>query len=426
MNKNNYLLSDYEIMLNFLSVVWRIRINKIYPNDKYKNAIQKIAIEYPYLRSKYNSDHKSLTILSEYLPKINFYEKELNDEEYILKIKEISKRMFDYTNEYIVCINKEKNESVITGIFNHGCCDALSIWRICDKFCLYLSNELIQIKPKLYIPCTHKQVINIHPNPKPFENLSNEDMFELPKFLHEEKDPDKIISKYCIKLIRTEEFNNIYQYCHNNSITIQSLLWISCLISNIKMVNKEIFNKLPLNVRFLATALITNRLEFNPSFENDDVVCGVGRVYIEERIKREELIINVLKDINNKLKEEVDKKQQFYDFMSLKNYNNMPKAVLSSTTLGVLPNESNYNNEFEIKDAIFFAPINVYKNPLFFCHLYSYKNIGCYFCCSYTYPHFYDDEIEVYVNDIIKIMKYICNEENKDKKIKELINSIII
>lgn len=81
-------LSSYEKLMSVFYVIFKVKITKIYEKDKYINAIKKLTQKYPYLMSKFNSDGSELILSNELIPKIHFYDKNLNDDEFtdILKI----------------------------------------------------------------------------------------------------------------------------------------------------------------------------------------------------------------------------------------------------------------------------------------------------------------------------------------------------
>lgn len=418
-------LSSYEKLMSVFYVIFKVKITKIYEKDKYIYAIKKLTQKYPYLMSKFNSDGSELILSNELIPKIHFYDKNLNDDEFTDILKDITKDKNEYTNEYIIYFNYENNESIITGIYNHGCCEALSTFHLCDELCLFLSDESLPINPKLIIPSVHEQIINNKPNPIPFEKYLDKDILFLPHVLHSEEDTYKIKGCSYYKLLKNDEFKPILTFCHDNSITIQSLLWYSCLLCQIKLFDNNIFNYFPLKIRYFTTALLTNRLEFCPFISEDDLCNDVGVVYINQLINKNDNVFKSLLNLSKDLKDEINNKQQFYDFLSMKNDTSYPCYTSLSTTLGILKNKSNYNNEFDVKDAVFISiPILSILKTNFIVHTYTYQNIGCYFCCSYTYPHFNKDEIIKFVDNIIKVMKMICDERNKEIIVDDLLKII--
>lgn len=421
--ENNYVmeLKPYEEFLEIYYVGFRVKINKIYEKEKYINAIKKLMKEYPYLRSVFIENGKKLKVIDDLEPLIKFYDTILIDNEYYSTLKEIIKES-NCIGKYVIMFNKEKNESEIVGLVPHSCCAGGSAFHMCDKLLLYLSDESIEIKPRKYIPSNLGNAVNIKPNKIIFEKYLDKDIIPYPTLIHEEKDKTKIISKYYSQLLKPDEIKPILTYCHNNSISLQPLFWLADIISQINMAYKSTFDELPKKVRYYTNPSLFGRMEFNPPIDEDDISDNIAMLFINEVLDKNDKIIDHLVKLTNDMKGELESKQQFYDFFSTLDNLSFPISTLGGT-LGVLPNKSNYK-EFDVLDVDFLTPVIDNGMPRFITHIFTYKNLGTYICCNYSIPHFTDKEIEKYVNEIVILMNYICNEENKDKKIAELIKLI--
>lgn len=107
---------------------------------------------------------------------------------------------------------------------------ALSSFHLCDQLLLYLSDKSLEVIPKTIIPSIHLQSVNIKPNSIPFKEYLDDDILKLPPTVHEEKDAERMCRSYPV-LLKDEEIKPILKFCHDNSITIQSLLWLTDFIS---------------------------------------------------------------------------------------------------------------------------------------------------------------------------------------------------
>lgn len=138
-------------------------------------------------------------------------------------------------------------------------------------------------------------------------------------------------------------------------------------------------------------------------------------------MKKDDNVIELLKDLSVNLKKEINGKSQLYDFLTLKDNFSTPNFTTVSTTCGVLDNKVDYK-EFQVTDSVFISyPVVSVYNPVLMVHTYTYKGLGFYFCCTYNEPYFHKEKSKLFLDNIIKIIKTICNEDNKDMKIDDLI-----
>lgn len=199
---------------------------------------------------------------------------------------------------------------------------------------------------------------------------------------------------------------------------MQGLLWETYLLAELKI--KGLLNVLPTKIRYYTTASLCGRVEFNPPIEKDDILSGFSMVYLDQYLKNESNVVESIQDISKRLREEINGKTHLYDFLALTD-SAPPARSTVSTTCGVLDNRIDYK-EFQVKDSVFISlPELCVNQKMMVVHTYTYKGLGCYFCCSYIEPHYHKDEAELFLNNIIKLIKTICNDENRNMTINEII-----
>lgn len=411
-----YELSPYEGLCKIFRLSYKVDINTILDKSEINDAILKLSKEYIFLRCEFIEGTNKLKEIVDFKPELEYHEKILNDKEYYDLLCKYSGKIFNYTSKYFAFIDKEKNFTRIVAIFSHSMIDALSTLHLADRLLYYVSNPN---KIPISRPFTSVQKQIILKESKNYEYLSKNEIYKTPLELHPCKDKSTIHYETYPAIIEPDEFNDIKTFLHNNNITYQSLLWFTSIISNIMLFKKE----LPLFVRFQTPATAIGRCEFNPKITEDDIVCGAAAFYIERNIQKTDFIFDSLQEISKELHKELDEKQQFYDFFSMSDYSNLPASSTTSNTLGKLDIDIHYKGKktFDIL-SLSFLPLSI-TFPVGGINIHSYyiNEIGCYLCCTYTYPFFEKDDMLSYVKNIITMMKYCSKEENKTKTINEMI-----
>lgn len=418
----SYDLSDYEIHCSVFSVTWKVKINKCVTKEQVEEAAFKLGQEYKYLSSEFKSGTNTLELKENYHPQMHFYEKEVTNEDYFRDIREATHQKKDITSEYFVYVDKENNFSDIIGVYNHAMVDGGSGLDLSYKFCLYLSDPTL-VPQKHDYASIQKQIVI----PKGVEGLTysyidkTAPILTFPKYLHECNEIEKVSYHVQTELINCEDLNLILKSTHNNHYTFQSLLWLTTLLSQMKMYNIFDFSK---EVRFHVMAMSKGRCDFNPPILKDDIVCGAAFVYVGKKINKEENIIEVLNDISKNLHGELDKKQQMYDFFINNDHSLYPPFSMSCCTLGKSLCKKHYDGKFpfDVVEQNIFPTTSLFPgistNLLF---SFTVEGVGCYLSAPYTYPHFHDDEITEYLKNIINFMKIISKEENMNKTIDDII-----
>lgn len=414
-------LSSYESLVRAYSCSWKIRINKYISKDQIENTILILTKEYSYLSSEFKEGSDILEYKENYHPPVHYYEKMLSNSEYWDKVKKVTSYKNNITSEYFIYADKSKDESEIIGIFNHAMVDGVCCIDLCNKFCLHLSNP--SVVPKLHSYTSAQNQIKI---PKDVKNMNfsyiqqNIPILTLPSYLHECNDCEELNYHVFTGLIENDDLKEILKYIHEVHCSFQGLLWITTLLSQMKMYKMNDFSKV---IRFHTMATSKGRAEFDPPVLDDDISRGGFYSYVTKKINKEDKIVNVIVDLSKELHDELHKKQQMYDFFMSGSYSNCPSYSISCCTMGKRGNKKHYEGEFsfDVLSQNFLLTKNLCgDNCGMGLYCFTVDDIGCYICNSFLYPQFTDEEMKCYVENIIRMMKCCSKEENKNITIEDL------
>lgn len=417
----SYELSRFErIASNYLSCTWKLVINKYVSKEQIEEAIYSLTKDYSFLSSEYVNSGCKLVFKPDYHPPVHYFEKECSSEEYFENMKKATGERGNYTSEYFIYASKLKDLSEIIGIYNHGMVDGISSLDLCHRLCLHLSDPTMEPELHCYVSAQGRLKIPKEYKYKNYEIDPKINVLQLPTYLHECRDVEKMYNHVYTDLIKEDELKEILKYTKEVKCSFQGLLWICTLLSQMKMFNVNDFSK-PILFHSMATS--RGRAEFDPPILDDDIMsCGFYS-YILKKINRDDKIVNIIRELSKELHNALDKKQQLYDFFHVDNYKICPCQTLTCCTLGKRPNQKHYDGKFsfDVLNLNFLASsVNNPNNCGLRLFCFSIEEIGCFVSSNYVYPQFVDEEMKNYVEDIIKMMKYCSKEENFDVKVEEL------
>lgn len=177
------------------------------------------------------------------------------------------------------------------------------------------------------------------------------------------------------------------------------------------------------DVRLLVLADSKGRCDFDPPILKDDIICGAACIYIERKINVNDKVIDILRDISEKLHEELDTKQQIHNYFRNCDYSFLPFSI-SCDTLGVSLSQKHYDGlfSFDVIEQNLFPLTSLYQGiskKLFY--VFTVNDVGCYLNIPFTYPHFHDEEMEDYLKNIARLMKIISDKDNSNITIEDLV-----
>lgn len=404
-----YKLTNYENNLKDYGPCIAVNFNEYIDVDLIKEKIESCHKKYPDLNSKY--------ILKEdgyYLKNSEGIKIDVKEEDYKIEYfeKEVKKGAGDDVIRYIYYFSKENNRCTLILVVSHTILNLKSCFNVLSYIVNELSGKEVDRSVRKWISI-EKNVERQEPK-NVFNEVCPKGTLVFPTYFEEVEDLRKSSNKSYHNYIETSKFNKILLELKRNESRPQSLLWISLLLSYLKINGKkELENK---SILFEVPVDYLGKIEFKSEIAKDSLVGAVGLLYVPVMIDIRENIKDVVRKVSDTLSKELDSKRQLKETIAIftpSELIELPDPTILASNMGKI--------DMETRKIVDINLISTYvankdiRNYTF--HAYALENIGYFVNVSYLEPGYKTETMERWVNSCIEIM---CDYLN-NKTVEEIL-----